>query len=163
MQHTKTCPMMQLLIANVFGLETFRQRSLAKFSNNVRSVPQSHWISNAKLCPSTAWFVVSINRMLQVSPRPSGRGWRRRSPKSYPATTTSRMYFFQLPRRTVIDWSWICISWYTVEWAKIPIEDVWNAQFGNDWVSVLREGMSWYNRTCHDWRDPRHWLIWKGL
>ena len=21
----------------------------------------------------------------------------------------------------------------------------WNEQFGNDWVSVLREGMSWYN------------------
>ena len=90
MQHTKTCPMMQLLIANVFGLETFRQRSLAKLSNNVRSVPQSHWISNAKLCPSTAWFVVSINRMLQVSPRPSGRWWRRSSPRVYPTTTTSR-------------------------------------------------------------------------
>ena len=146
MQHTKTYPMMQLLIANVFGLETFRQRSLAKLSNNVRSVPQSHWISNAKLRPSTAWFVVSINRMLQMSPRPSGRGWRWSSPRVYPTTTTSRTSrpcnsFSFHDEQLLTDPGFVLVD--TVEWAKIPIEDVWNAQFGNDWVSVLREGMSW--------------------
>ena len=24
-------------------------------------------------------------------------------------------------------------------------DNTWNKQFGNDWLSVLREGMSWYN------------------
>ena len=24
-------------------------------------------------------------------------------------------------------------------------DNIWNEQFGNDWVSVLREGMSWYS------------------
>ena len=24
-------------------------------------------------------------------------------------------------------------------------DKMWNEQFGNDWVSVLREGMSWYS------------------
>ena len=29
-------------------------------------------------------------------------------------------------------------------WSRMS-DNMWNEQFGNDWLSVLREGMSWYN------------------